>query len=154
MPTHPNQGFWETDLPPLALPEAAVSERAIRESMEQNHVTRETSENSPFRVDNETLGPVAFAVSEGTTLHEDIAEELGISKGHVFAALRLAENLGYTTWGPRTQKNRITPLGQGFVDAWGARRVTESEGELHTDLLVRAVDHIRVTRGVEVDITP
>ncbi|EQD34966.1 hypothetical protein B1B_17003 [mine drainage metagenome] len=154
VPTHSNQGFWETAPPPPALPEAAASERLIRETLQQNYATRETSENSPFRVDNETLGPVAFAVSEGTTLREDIAEELGFSKGDVYAALRRAEDLGYTTWDPRTKENYITSLGESFVDAWGARRVTESEGELHMDLLARAVDYIRVTWGIEVDITP
>jgi hypothetical protein len=153
LPTHSNQGFWETAPPPPALPEAAVSEKAIREAV-QRYATRETSGASPFLVDNETLGPVCFAVSEGTTLREEVAEELGISRGDVFAALRRAEDLGYAKWDPKTKENRITPLGQSFVDAWGARRVTESEGELHMDLLARAVDHIRVTWGVEVEITP
>ena len=152
--THSNQGFWETAPPPLALPEAAVSERAIREAMHQNYATRETSENSPFRVDHETLGPVAFAVSEGTALREDIAEELGISKGDVFAALRRAEDLGYTTWDSRTKENRITPLGESFVDAWGARRVTETEGELHMDLLAKTTVHLHEQWGVEVELTP
>ena len=153
VPTHSNQGFWETDPPSPGLPEAAASERLIRETLQQSYATRETSENSPFRVDTETLGPVAFVVSEGTALREAISEELGISKGDVFAALRRAEDLGYTTWDPKTKENRITPLGQSFVDAWGARRVTNSEGELHMDLLARAVDHIRVAWGVEVEVT-
>ena len=151
--THSNQGFWETDPPSPGLPEASASERLIRETLQQSYATRETSENSPFRVDTETLGPVAFVVSEGTALREAISEELGISKGDVFAALRRAEDLGYTTWDPKTKENRITPLGQSFVDAWGARRVTNSEGELHMDLLARAVDHIRVAWGVEVEVT-
>ncbi len=151
--THSNQGFWQTLPPPPASPEALSADRLIRENT-QKYSARETSGASPFLVDQETLGPVVYAVSEGTSLREDIAEELEFSRGDVFAALRRGEDLGYVTWDPRTKENRVTPLGQAFVDAWGARRVTESEGELHMDLLARAVDYIRVTWGVEVDITP
>ena len=152
--THSNQGFWQTAPPPPASADALASEKAIRETMQKDFAARESSEQSPFFVDQETLGPVCFAVSEGTTLREEIADELGISKGEVFAALRRAQDLGYVTWDPKTKENRVTPVGEAFVDAWGARRVTETEGELHMDLLARAVDYIHVTWGVEVEITP
>lgn len=152
--THSNQGFWETAPAPPALPEAGASERLIRENVRKAFSARETSEASPFLVDQETLGPVCFAISQGTTLLEAIAEELGLSKGAVFAALRRGEDLGYIAWNPKTKENRLTPLGEAFVDAWGARRVTETEGELHMDLLARASDFLKVTWGIELSIIP
>jgi len=120
----------------------------------RRYAAEETSAASPFLVDSETLGPVAFAVSEGTTIRADIAKELGISPGEVFAALRRGEDLGYIMWDAKTKENRITELGRTFVEVWGARRVTESEGDLHMDLLARAVEHIRTKWGVDVAITP
>ena len=120
----------------------------------RRYTAEETSEASPFLVDNEVLGPVAYAVSEGTTLRKEIAKELGISPGEVFAALRRGEDLGYITWDPKTKENRVTELGRTFVDVWGARRVTESEGDLHMDLLARAVEHIRTAWKTEAHITP
>ncbi|MDE1881504.1 MAG: TraM recognition domain-containing protein [Euryarchaeota archaeon] len=150
--THSNQGFWQTAPPPPASSEALASEKAIRETLQKEFAARESSEQSPFLVDQETLGPVCFAVSEGTTLREEIAEELDLPKGEVFAALRRAEDLGYVTWASKTKENRITPLGQSFVDAWGARNASESEGELHMDLQARAIDHVQTTWGAEVEI--
>ncbi|MDE1881454.1 MAG: TraM recognition domain-containing protein, partial [Euryarchaeota archaeon] len=150
--THSNQGFWQTSPPPPTSPDALASDKAIRETMQREFATRESSEQSPFLVDQETLGPVCFAVSEGTTLREEIAEALELPKGEVFAALRRAEDLGYVTWDPKTKENRVTPLGQSFVDAWGARNASKSEGELHMDLQARAIDYVQTAWGAEVEI--
>ena len=150
--TRSNQGFWQTAPPPPASPEALASERTVQETMRREFATQETSEHSPFLVDQETLGPVCDAIAEGIALREEIAEELSLPAGDVFAALRRAQDLGYSTWDPKTKENRITPVGQAYVDAWGARRASESEGEIHMDLLARAVDYIHTTWGVEARI--
>lgn len=152
--THSDQGWWQTSPPPQLSPDAPTVIESLRERMRRDFSTRETSTESPFRVEQETLGPVCFAVSEGIGLIDDIVEELGIPKRDVFAALRRAEDLGYVTWDPKTKENRITPLGQDFVDAWRARRVTETEGELHIESLAKLSHQIHVMFGVSVRITP
>jgi hypothetical protein len=154
VPTHSNQGFWQTSPPPTASTDALASERLILEAVQREFATRETSEASPFLVDNSTLGPVVLAVSEGTGMREAIATELSLPAKEVYAALRRAEDLGYITWDSKSRENQITELGRVFADAWQARRVTQTEGELHMDLLSRAAEYLREKWGVQVAITP
>lgn len=149
--THTNRGWWMALPPPPGLESRSIALDFIHEST-RRYATLETSEVPPFLAEPRLVGQVLKAVAGGASRRSEIAESAGVPVREAVQALWRGEDLGYAQWDPQTEEYRVTPLGQTFVEAWGARRVTETEGELHMDLLARAVGHIRETWGVEVNI--
>jgi len=124
--------------------DATVRESTLRYACE------ETSEASPFLVDNHSLGSVLFVMDGGATSREEIAEGAGLSLSDTVQALRRAVDLGYATWNPRSGENKLTPLGQTYLDAWQARRVTDTESDVHMDGFARVSEHAREAWGAEI----
>lgn len=152
--TFSNQFTTCKTLPPSPPGKALALVEDLLLQKTREYAAEETSMASPFTLDERQMGRVLEALGQTPATLPDLAKTLPLHSSEIFQSLRRCQQLGYLIWTPQTGLNEITPLGREFLASFQARRVTNTEGELHTEVLAKFSAFLKAGWGTAVKVVP